>query len=69
MRPEDMRGLADRLRARAGSVLLPNQSEQHRDLLTAATLIEQFANLAAEVLSSAAVIDRLSRLLKIAGGV
>ena len=68
MRPEDMRGLADRLRARAGSVLLPNQSEQHRDLLTAATLIEQFANVAADVLSSGAVID-LSRLLKIAGGV
>ena len=69
MRPDDMRGLADRLRARAESVLLRQQPEQHRDLLTAATLIEQFANLAAEVLSSAAVIDRLSRLLKIAGGV
>jgi len=69
MGPDDMCGLADRLRARAGSVLLRHQSEQHRDLLTAATLIEQFANLAAEVLSSAAVIDRLSRLLKIAGDV
>jgi len=68
MRPEDMRGLADRLRARAGSVLLPDQPEQHHDLLSAATLIEQFANVAADVLSSGAVID-LSRLLKIAGGV
>jgi hypothetical protein len=68
MRPDEMRGLAHRLRARAESVLLRHQPEQHRDLLTAASLIEQLADLAAEVLSSAAVIDRLARLLRIAGG-
>jgi hypothetical protein len=68
MRPEEMRGLAQRLRARAESVLLRHQPEQHRDLTTAAGLIEQFADLATEVLSSAAVIDRLARLLRIAGG-
>jgi DTW domain-containing protein YfiP len=68
MRPEEMRGLAHRLRARAQSVLLRHQPEQHRDLTTAANLIEQLADLAAEVLSSAAVIDRLARLLRIAGG-
>jgi hypothetical protein len=68
MRPEEMRGLAHRLRARAQSVLLRHQPEQHRDLMTAASLIEQLADLAAEVLSSAAVIDRLARLLRIAGG-
>jgi hypothetical protein len=64
----EMRGLAKRLRARAESVLLRHQPEQHRDLVTAASLIEQLADLAAEVLSSAAVIDRLARLLRFAGG-
>ena len=68
LRPDEMRGLAHRLRARAQSVLLRHQPEQHRDLLAAASLIEQLADLAAEVLSSAAVIDRLARLLRIAGG-
>jgi hypothetical protein len=66
--PDEMRGLANRLRARAQSVLLRHQPEQHRDLLTAASLIEQFANLTAEILTSAAVIDGLSRLLEVAGG-
>ena len=68
MGPEEMRGLAARLRARAQSVLLRHQPEQHRDLLTAASLIEQLANLSAEILASAAVIDGLARLLRIAGG-
>ena len=68
MGPEEMRGLAKRLRARAQSVLLRHQPEQHRDLLTAASHIEQLADLAAEVLSSAAVIDRLTRLLDVLGG-
>jgi hypothetical protein len=68
MRPEEMRGLAQRLRARAESVLLRHQPEQHRDLVTAAFLIDQFADLASEVLSSAATIDRLVRLLRITGG-
>ena len=68
LRPDEMRRLAQRLRARAQSILLRHQPEQHRDLLTAAGLIEQFANISAEILSSAAVIDRLSRLLEVAGG-
>jgi hypothetical protein len=68
MGPEEMRGLAKRLRARAESVLLRHQPEQHRDLTTAANLIEQLANLTAEILASAAVIDGLTRLLRIAGG-
>jgi hypothetical protein len=68
LKPDEMRGLAKRLRARAESVLLRHQPEQHRDLTTAANLIEQLADLAAEVLSSAAVIDRLARLLRIVGG-
>jgi hypothetical protein len=66
--PDQMRGLAARLRARAQSVLLRHQPEQHRDLMTAASIIEQFANFSAEILASAAVIDRLARLLRIAGG-
>jgi hypothetical protein len=68
MGPDEMRGLAQRLRARAQSVLLRHQPEQHRDLMTAAGLIEHLADLSAEILSSAAVIDRLSRLLRITGG-
>jgi hypothetical protein len=38
-----MRRLAQRLRARAQSVLLRHQPEQHRDLLAAAILIEGMA--------------------------
>jgi hypothetical protein len=68
MGPEEMRGLAARLRARAQSVLLRHQPEQHRDLMTAAGLIDHLADLSAEILSSAAVIDRLARLLQLAGG-
>ena len=68
MRPDEMRGLAHRLRARAESVLLRHQPEQHRDLLTAASLIEQFANISAEILATAAAVDRLSKLLGIVGG-
>jgi hypothetical protein len=68
LRPEEMRRLAARMRARAQSVLLRHQPEQHRDLLTAASIIEQFANLSAEILASAAAIDGLSRLLEVAGG-
>jgi hypothetical protein len=45
MTPDEMRGLASRLRARAQSVLLRRQPEQHRDLVTAASLIEQLANI------------------------
>jgi hypothetical protein len=66
--PDEMRGLAKRLRARAESVLLRRQPEQHRDLLTAAGLIDHLADLSAEILSSAAMIDRLARLLQLAGG-
>ena len=68
MTPTEMRELAKRLRARAQSILLRHQLEQHRDLLTAASLIEQFANVSAEILASAAVIDGLSRPLEVAGG-
>jgi len=63
-----MRGLAQRLRARADSVLMRDQPHQAADLRQAASLIEQFANLTAEVLASAAVIDGLTRLLDVMGG-
>jgi len=69
MRPEEMRGLAKRLRARADSVLMRDQPHQQSDLRQAASLIEQLASLTAEVLTSAAVIDRLARLLQLTGGV
>jgi len=63
-----MRGLAARLWARADSVLYRDQPHQAADLRQAAVLIEQFASLTAEVLTSAAVIDGLTRLLDIVGG-
>ena len=66
--PDEMRGLAKRLRARANSVWMNDQPHQAADLRTAASLIEQLANLTAEVLASAAVIDGLARLLDVMGG-
>jgi len=57
MRPEEMRGLAKRLRARADSVLMRDQPHQQSDLRQAASLIEQLASLTAEILTSAALID------------
>jgi hypothetical protein len=68
MRPDEMRGLAKRLRARAHSVLLRDQPHQAADLRTAASLIDQFANISAEILATAAAVDRLSKLLGIMGG-
>jgi len=68
MRPAELSALADRLRNRADSVLLRDQPEMQRDLHAAAVVIEQLANLTAEVLASAAVIDGLTRLLELAGG-
>jgi hypothetical protein len=68
MRPDEMRGLAKRLRARADSVLMRDQPHQAADLRQAASLIEQLASLTAEILTSAAVIDGLTRLLELAGG-
>jgi hypothetical protein len=68
MGPEEMRGLAQRLRARADSVLMRDQPHQAADLRQAATLIEQLASFTAEILTSAAVIDGLTRLLDIVGG-
>jgi len=68
MRPDEMHGLAKRLRARADSVLMRDQPHQAADLRQAASLIEQFANLIAEILASAAIIDGLARLLEVVGG-
>ena len=44
MSPAELSALAARLRARAESVLLQHQPEQHRDLHTAATFIEGIAS-------------------------
>jgi hypothetical protein len=68
LKPDEMRGLAARLRARADSVWMNDQPHQAADLRQAAGLIEQFASLTAEILTSAAVIDGLTRLLDVMGG-
>jgi hypothetical protein len=44
LRPDEMRGLAARLRARADSVLMRDQPHQAADLRQAASLIEQLAD-------------------------
>jgi hypothetical protein len=49
MRPEEMRGLAKRLRARAESVLFRDQPEQQRDLHAAAVAIDQLIHVRAEI--------------------
>ena len=61
MRPDEMRGLAHRLRARAESVLLRHQPEQQSDMRTAARLIEHLVHLRAEIRSAAALADGLAR--------
>ena len=53
--------LSPRLQARAQSTLLRHQPEQHRDLLTAAGLIEQFADIGTEIGSAAVMADGLAR--------
>jgi hypothetical protein len=68
MSPGELTALAGRLRARAESVLLRHQPEQHRDLLTAAQVIDQLVQLHTEIRATAAVIDDLSRHLAIVGG-
>jgi hypothetical protein len=68
MGPGELTALARRLRARADSVLMRDQPEQQRDLHAAAVVIDQLLQLHAEILTSAAVIDGLARLLEIAGG-
>jgi hypothetical protein len=47
--PAEMRGLAQRLLARAGSVLMQDQPEQQRDLRQAAHLIGQYVSLRGEI--------------------
>ena len=49
LRPEEMRGLAKRLRARADSVLMRDQPHQQTDMRTAAVLIERLAQLLSEI--------------------
>jgi hypothetical protein len=49
LKPDEMSGLAARLRARADSVLLRDQPEQQSDMRTAARLIEQLVRLHAEI--------------------
>jgi hypothetical protein len=61
MGPAEMSGLARRLYARADSVLFRDQPEQQSDMRTAARLIEQFANISAEIKNAAALADGLAR--------
>jgi hypothetical protein len=83
MTPDKMRGLAARLRARAKNVLLRKPPEQHRDLataagrggdgvhrdlVTAADLIDQLVELRVVIRSAEAVAHRLHGLFSLAAG-
>jgi hypothetical protein len=68
MTPAELSTLAQRLRARADSVLMRDQPEQQRDLRAAAQVIDQLLQLHAKIRTSAAVIEGLSRLLDIVEG-
>ena len=83
MTPDQMRALAARLRVRGKRVLLRHQPEQHRelvtaaerggdrvhrDLQTAADLIDQLVELRVVIRSAEAVAHRLHSLFKLAGG-
>ena len=68
MGPGELTALARRLRARADSVLMRDQPEQQRDLRAAAAVIDQLLQLHAEIRTTAAVTDGLTRLLDIVGG-
>jgi len=49
MTPDEVRGLAQRLRARAASVLMRDQPHQQSDLTQAAALIDRLVHVLAEV--------------------
>jgi hypothetical protein len=60
--------LAGRLRNRAESVVLRDCPHQQADLRAAAQVIDQLLELHAEIRATAALTDRLSRLLDLVGG-
>jgi hypothetical protein len=69
MSPAEMHGLARRLHARAGSVLLRDQPEQQSDMRTAARLIEHVAELHTAIRTAAAATnDAIARLVEHVGG-
>jgi hypothetical protein len=69
MTPNEMSGLAARLRARAESVLLRDQPEQQSDMRTAGRLIEHLAQLHTAIRTAAATTnDAIARLVEHVGG-
>jgi hypothetical protein len=69
MSPAEMHGLARRLHARAGSVLLRDQPKQQSDMRTAARLIEHLAELHTAIRTAAATTnDAIARLVEHVGG-
>jgi hypothetical protein len=68
MRPDEMRGLAKRLRARADSVLLRDQPEMQRDLQAAAVVIERLLKLDGVIRAAEPVADRLHSLFELMRG-
>lgn len=64
----ELAALAGRLRNRAESVILRDCPEQQADLQAAAQVIDELLQLHAEIRATAALTDRLSRLLDLVGG-
>jgi hypothetical protein len=66
--PDEMRGLAQRLRARADSVILRDQPEMQRDLHAAALAIERLLKLDAVIRATEPLADRLHSLFELMRG-
>jgi hypothetical protein len=68
MSPGELTALAGRLRARADGASMRHQPEQRADMQAAAQVIDQLLQLHAEIRATAALTDRIQRMLAIVEG-
>jgi hypothetical protein len=65
--PDELTGLAARLRARADTLVPSDNPEEQRDLSIAALVVEEMVQLHADMQESGAFVDHLRRMLGLAG--
>ncbi len=65
--PAELTALAARLRARAETLVPSDQPDDQRDLSIAALVVEEVVQLHADASESGAAIERLRRMLGLAG--
>jgi hypothetical protein len=61
--PAEVAALASRLRTGAGSAVLRDEPEMQRDVVAAATILDQLVQLHADIHATAAVVDGLTQML------